>query len=184
MRPGRNIVSGTRRAASLVGMKNFRILALCAALLGLVAIPSAATAKTNPYTAAGVCGPGYKVIDRHPLYATNPYSGRPVRLASVVLTYNARVGKNCAVTLKRYRVGKRAPIFGDHLSVSLAARPLGPGTAAGNAGEFRYFAGPVYVPARHRCVQWAGSAVLLLPANFEPRGYYNSAYRSRWEHCG
>jgi hypothetical protein len=40
------------------------------------------------------------------------------------------------------------------------------------------------VPARNRCVQWAGDATRLLPANFVPRGYYTSAFKSRFEHCG
>jgi hypothetical protein len=165
-------------------MKLSRILPLGLGLLVAAALPSSANAAKNPHTATGVCGPGYGVIDRHPLYDTNPETGRRVLLASVVLTYNSATGKNCAVTLKRYRVGRRAPIFGDHLGVSLAARPLGPSTAAGDAGQFRWYAGPVYVPARKRCVQWGGDATLLLPANFEPRGYFTSAWRSRWSHCG
>ena len=165
-------------------MKNFRIPLLCAALVGLMAIPSTAFAKKNPYTAAGVCGPGYKAIDRHRLHDTNSETGRPILLATVVLTYNSATGKNCAVTMKRYRVGKAVRTFGDHLYVSLAARPLGPTTADGDSGEFKYYAGPVYVPARDRCVQWGGGAELLVPANWVPRGYFNSAYKSRWEHCG
>jgi hypothetical protein len=40
------------------------------------------------------------------------------------------------------------------------------------------------VPARNRCVQWAGDATLLLPADFVPRGYDDSAFKSRFEHCG
>jgi hypothetical protein len=60
---------------------------------------------------------------------------------------------------------------------------VGPATVAGQSGEFKFFAGPVYVPARSRCVQWGGEATLLVPANFHPRGYYNSAFRSGWEHC-
>jgi hypothetical protein len=163
-------------------MRPLRIL-LCAALLVALAIPSAASAARNPYTAAGVCGLGYRVIDRHRLYATDPSNGNRVLLATVVLTYNPAQGTNCAVTMKRYRVGQKAPVFGDHLSVSLAARPLGPSTVDGDSGEFKWFAGPAYVPARHRCVQWAGSAELLMPANFVPRGYYNSAFKSRFEHC-
>ena len=182
MRARPTTVSGVRSAAIYGRMRTLRIL-VCAALLALLAVPSAAGAKTNPYTAAGVCGPGYKVIDRHRMYATDPSNGNPVLLAAVVLTYNSARGTNCAVTMKRYRVGKKKRVFGDHLSVSLAARPLGPDTADGDAGEFKYFAGPVYVPARNRCVQWGGAATLLMPDNFVPRGYYNSAYQSRWEHC-
>jgi hypothetical protein len=29
-----------------------------------------------------------------------------------------------------------------------------------------------------------GDATLLLPANFVPRCYYDSAFKSRFEHCG
>ena len=119
-------VFGGRGEARYGGMRPLRIL-LCAALAVLLAIPAAASAAKNPYSAAGVCGLGYRVIDRHRLYATNPSNGNRVLLATVVLTYNSAQGTNCAVTMKRYRVGKAAPVFGDHLGVSLAARPLGPG---------------------------------------------------------
>ncbi len=167
-------------------MQQTRIALLLVTAAALLAAPPAAQAARNPYTAAGVCGPGYKVIDRHRLFATNPYSGAPIKLAAVVLTYNAAKGMNCAVTLKRYRVGKVSGPrqASENLSVSLAARPLGPSTVDGDSGDFRFYAGPAYVPARNRCVQWGGSAVLLLPPNFHPRGTLNSAYRSRWEHCG
>ena len=47
-----------------------------------------------------------------------------------------------------------------------------------------YLAGPIYVPARHHCVQWSGSAELLMQKNFSPRGYYNSAFKSKFGHCG
>ena len=130
-------------------MRTLRKLA-CAAVLVLLIVPSAASAAKNPYTAAGVCGPGYRVIDRHRLYHTNPATGAPVLLATVVLTYNPASGVNCAVTMKRYRVGQARPVYGDFLAVTLAARPLGPNTVAGNSGEFKFFAGPVYVPARGR----------------------------------
>jgi hypothetical protein len=156
---------------------------LGAVLLAALAVPSAASAAKNPYTAAGVCGAGYRVIDRHRMYAMNPSNGNAVLLATVVLTYNSATGKNCADTMKRYRVGQKRPVFGDLLGVSLAARPVGPATVAGQSGEFKFFAGPVHVPARSRCVQWGGEATLLVPANFHPRGYYNSAFRSGWEHC-
>ena len=158
------------------------ITLVVATLLSLLAA-QAATARKNPYTAKGVCGQGYNVIDRHRLYDTNPATGRRVRLAVVVLTYNSGNGYNCAVTLKRYRVGKKRRVFGDFLSVSLAARPLSDDTVDGDSGNFKYFAGPTYVPARRRCVQWAGGATLLMPPNFEPRGYYEAASKSRWEHC-
>src|SRR5262245_20235409 len=135
-------------------MKLTRSIIVSAVALALLAVPSIASAAKNPYTAAGVCGAGYHVIDRHRMFATDPSNGRQILLATVVLTYNPASGKNCAVTMKRYRVGLAAPTFGDFIDVTLAARPLGPETVDGNSGEFKYFAGPVYVPARHHCVQW------------------------------
>jgi hypothetical protein len=60
---------------------------------------------------------------------------------------------------------------------------LSDATVDGDAGNFKYFAGPSYVPARSRCVQWAGSATLLMPPNVTPRGYLSGASKSRWEHC-
>ena len=90
-------------------MRIFRTASLAAtvaAVAGLAVLPSAASAKKNPYTAPGVCGPGFKVIDSHRLYDDDSGTERPVHLATVVLTYNSRTGQNCAVTMKRYRVGK------------------------------------------------------------------------------
>ena len=181
--------SGDRNSSAPAGfgavMKRILILAACAATIAALGVPAAASAKKNPYTAAGVCGPGYRVIDRHRLWDYNSSNGNKVTLATVVLTYNSANGNNCAVTMKRYRVGKRRRGgIDDWLYVSLAARPLSDATVEGDSGNFKFFAGPVYVPARNRCVQWGGGASLLVPANHTPRGHYNSAYKSRWEHCG
>lgn len=156
-------------------------LALAAGSLVVPGATATAAAKKNPYTATEVCGAGYRVIDRHKLVDSN--WGR--HLADVVLTYNARTGKNCAVTLKRYRVGLNADRgVSDFLTVTLATRPLNDANVNGDGDNYKYFAGPVYVSARGKCVQWSGSASLLVPANWTPRGYFNSAYKSRWEHCG
>ena len=118
-------------------------------------------------------------------YACDLLSRAARRAVDGVLTYNKANGFNCAVTMKRYRVGKaRKGGIDDWLYVSLAARPLSDATVEGDSGNFKFFAGPVYVPARNRCVQWGGGAELLMPSNFTPRGRYNSSYKSRWEHCG
>lgn len=157
---------------------------LVPALAAALAVPSAAEAAKNPYTAKRVCGSGYKVIDRHKLTDTNPYNGNTVHLSTVVLMYNASTGKNCAVNLKRYRVGKEdKKTFGDFMSVSLATRPLNNANVDGDSDEFRFYAGPVYVRARGKCVQWSGSATMLMQKYFTPRGTYNDAFKSRWSHC-
>jgi serine/threonine-protein kinase len=161
-------------------MRLSRTVLLLVALAGLLVAPAAASARKNPYTAAGVCGPGYKVIDRHALTDGN----WGVKLADVVLTYNAATGRNCVVTLKRYRVGQAAK-YGDWLYAELYTRPLStPGNTTAQSGNFKFFAGPVYVTARSKCVQWGGGADLLVPKNWVPRGEFHSAFRSRWSHCG
>ena len=162
-------------------MRPLRIL-LCAALAVLLAIPAAASAARNPYSAAGVCGLGYRVIDRHRLYATNPSNGNRVLLATVVLTYNSAQGTNCAVTMKRYRVGKAAPVFGDHLSVSLAARPLGPGTVDGDSGEFK--SSQARSTCRRATAACSGRRRDAPARQLRAARVYDSAFKSRFEHCG
>ena len=172
--------SGARgKAAPMTVSRLVPSLALAAALL---VAPGAATAvaKKNPYTAAGVCGHGFTPIDRHQLIDSN--NGK--RLAEVVLSYDATTGRNCVVTLKRYRVGL-ATKYGDNLMAEVYTRPLrDPANVQANQGSFKYYAGPVYVTAPGKCVRWGGQADLLVPANWVPRGMFHSAFRSGWTHCG
>lgn len=152
---------------------------LALALAALVA-PGAASAKPNPYTAAGVCGGGFAPIDRHPLVDSN----NGILLAEVVLSYNGATGQNCVVTLKRHRVGLVSK-YHDNLMAEVYTRPLTvPSNLDHDQGNFKYFAGPVYVNARGKCVRWGGQADLWAPANWVPRGDLHSAFRSGWTHCG
>jgi hypothetical protein len=167
----------------VIHMRLSRLVLPLLILLGLAATavaPAPAGAKPNPYTAAGVCGPGFSPIDRHPLIDPN----NAKLLAEVVLTYNGATGQNCVVTLKRYRVGV-ARKYDDWLMAEVYTRPLTvPSNLSTDKGDFRFFAGPVYVTARSKCVQWGGQADLIFPANHSPRGTYHSAFRSGWTHCG
>jgi hypothetical protein len=161
-------------------MSLVRLLPLTVLVALLVLPGSAGAARNNPYTAAGVCGAGFKPIDRRQLVDSN----FGVRLATVVLTYNTATGRNCVVVLKRYRVGQTSR-YGDRLYAQLYTRPLrNPANLGHDQGNFRYYAGPVYVTAPGKCVQWGGGASLLVPANWTPRGQFHSAFRSRWSHCG
>ena len=49
--------------------------------------------------------------------------------------------------------------------------------------NFKFFAGPVYVTARDKCVMWGGQSDEWAPENY-PRGDLHSAFRSGWTHCG
>ena len=163
-------------------MRCSRTVLLSLALLVVVALagPAGASAKRNPYTGPGVCGPGYKAIDRHKLVDGN----NGILLAEVVLSYKASTGQNCVVTLKRYRIGLKTKYY-DNVYADLYTKPLStPGNTTSDQGSFAYFAGPVYVTARSKCVQWGGGADLWAPSNWHPRGVLHSAFRSGWTHCG
>ena len=138
----------------------------------LVAASSVSAAK-NPYTAAGLCGPGFRQIDHHALSDVGP-NGVRYRLADMVLMYNASTGYNCAVTLKRHRIGKP-----DYVWISLQTHRAGDGDGRTN---LKYFAGPAKVYARHRCIVWHGGASEKMVYHHATYTLYD-AWRSRWTHC-
>jgi hypothetical protein len=90
---------------------------------------------TNPYTAAGVCGSGYTVIDSHNLGS-----------ATISLLYSA--GHNCVVTMVHNGNGAVG------LNATLAVQG---GSSASNPGLFQWYAGPVRLSAASACVKWGGS---------------------------
>lgn len=151
-----------------------RTLISLAVLLAVAVAPAtAAAAKKNPYTAKGVCGAGYKEIDRHKLYDTGP-DGIRYRLADMVLFYNASNGYNCAVTMKKRRINKP-----DYLWISLETHGAGDGDGRTN---LKFFAGPAYVYARDKCIVWHGGAELKFRYHNVWWNLYD-AWRSRWSHC-
>ncbi|MGA4993232.1 protein kinase domain-containing protein [Nonomuraea bangladeshensis] len=101
--------------------------------------PTKLPAKRNPYTAAGVCGAGYKVINSHALGS----------YATVYLLWNASAGKNCVVTLSRY-------VYPNKVEMNAILQVKG-GSSASNPGSFSTYAGPVRLPASKKCVIWGGS---------------------------
>lgn len=115
---------------------------LAATAAATVLAPSAAQAA-NPYTAAGVCGPGYGVIQRHSILG--PKGGV---LGTAVLTWNGATQKNCAVTLKRRAVGTAT-----WTETSIAKKN---GRYKAQDGFFSYYAGPLYVKAPGTCVIFGG----------------------------
>lgn len=95
--------------------------------------------RPNPYTATGVCGAGYKVINSRPLGDG----------ATIYLLYNAGAGKNCVVTMSRLvHPGKV------QMNALLQVKD-GPG--ASNPGRFTAYAGPVRLAAKNKCVIWGGT---------------------------
>jgi hypothetical protein len=108
-------------------------------------------ARANPYTPQRLCGGGYRVIGMHGLGGAKAY-----------LLYNGHAGVNCVVTMVARSTGKTS------LSASLVVKG---GGRESRTGAFPYFAGPVRLPAKGKCVMWGGASK-------------TARWTSGWSHCG
>lgn len=107
--------------------------------------------RADPYTPQRLCGAGYRVIGVHGLGAARTY-----------LLYNPHTGTNCVVTMVPRSSGK---VF---LSASLAVQG---GRRVNRTGAFPFYAGPIRLPARGKCVMWGGASS-------------TAKWMSGWGHCG
>lgn len=139
--------------------RSVKALAAAGALAGglMLVQPTSATAAVDP---AGVCGSGYRVIDSQALKSGS------LTLATVYLTYNSGNGYNCVVTTLAHPNGARY-----YLKATLQASG---GSQKVDSGEFKSYAGPVYVSATDKCVKWGGQF------DTDPGFKYTSPF----EHCG
>jgi hypothetical protein len=140
-------------------------LIVCALAVIAIAIPAAASAKRNPYTAEQVCGAGFYKIDKHRLYSGSRHT---TLLAATFLLYNGSTGQNCAVTMKRRFIGKPTTT-GVSLKVKGKRRPW-----VVDQDAYKYYAGPVYRTAPGRCVRWG--ATVSTP-------FGDDTYISPFGHC-
>jgi hypothetical protein len=114
--------------------------------------PAAAkSVQVNPHKPQKLCGNGYRVIDSH-----------PVGGARIYLLYNGHAGANCVVTMVARSSGKV------YLDASLVVRG---GGHQNRSGAFMFYAGPVRLPAKGKCVQWGGAT-------------RTAKWASGWTHCG
>lgn len=91
----------------------------------------------NPYSASGVCGSGYGVVDSHHITG-----------ATIYLAYNDSSGNNCVVTLADDDTG--AVTMNATLTVQGAS-------SASDPGSYHWYAGPVTEYAPNSCVKWGGT---------------------------
>ena len=92
--------------------------------------------------------------------------------------YSRETGENCAVHLKRRRIDKP-----DNLNITLITRPPSEENSDGDGGlDLKFYAGPVKVPARGKCIQWWGSTTQK-HHKFNTTVDLYSGFRSRWVHC-
>ncbi|GAA0369176.1 hypothetical protein GCM10009530_19020 [Microbispora corallina] len=94
--------------------------------------------KPNPYTAKGVCGTGYAVVDSH------SYGGQ----ATTYLLYSSSTGRNCVVTLSRY-------VMPGKVRMGAVLKVQG-GASAADSGSYTAYAGPLRLAAAGKCVIWGG----------------------------
>ncbi|MFI7628634.1 serine/threonine-protein kinase [Microbispora rosea] len=96
-----------------------------------------AAPKPNPYTAAGVCGGGYAVVDSHSYGQATTY-----------LLYNASNGYNCVITMSKYVVPGK-------IKMSAVLKVQG-GSSKTDSGSYTTYAGPIRLAAKSKCVIWGG----------------------------
>ncbi len=113
------------------------------ASLGVVATGGVAAAASGPGEAAynGVCGKGYAVVNSAPVGDKG----------KVFLTYSSATGKNCVVTVRAaagaaVRMSAWVQVVEEHESTPVV-----------DAGNYGTYAGPVYLAAKGRCVNWGGA---------------------------
>ncbi|MFD8545859.1 spore-associated protein A [Streptomyces sp. NPDC059649] len=126
-------------------MKRSRAIAGSAvlAVAGLATMATATTATAAPTVTAaynGACGSGYRVVN------SVPVTGK----GTVYLTYSAKTGKNCVVTV-RNKPGKPVYVY------TYITATDGSSDWVYDSGQYTTYAGPVYLPAKGRCVDWGGA---------------------------
>ncbi|WP_328405786.1 hypothetical protein [Nocardia sp. NBC_00403] len=121
-------------------MINVRALVgACAASAGIV-VGTAVFVPANASAASygGQCGGGYAVIEQANLIGGTAF-----------LTYSNATGKNCVVTVRDEP--------GDELfMVARVGRSGDLQSTDVDQGNYTTYAGPVYVSAAHRCIDWYG----------------------------
>ncbi|MEV0155407.1 hypothetical protein AB0H57_16925 [Micromonospora sp. NPDC050686] len=110
--------------------------------LTATAMAGALAAATPAYAATygGECGSGYSVVNSAPIGTKG----------TVFLTYSSSTGKNCAIA-KRNTAGSAVLI-----EVGLGINPVGSHWPAYEGNYFTSYAGPIYLSAANKCVDWMG----------------------------
>ncbi|MGN9783524.1 protein kinase domain-containing protein [Nonomuraea sp. ZG12] len=96
------------------------------------------TQMKNPYKPVQVCGSGFRIQRAQPFVGGVTYQ-----------LWNDRAGQNCVVTMKNTHVGERTPV-----SATLEVQG---GSSKTDRGSYEFYAGPVKLPARGKCVRFSGS---------------------------
>lgn len=122
-------------------MKLVRRSAAAAAVTAtMMAGTLAAASPAYAATYGGECGSGYGVVNSAAIGSKG----------TVFLTYNSSTGKNCVVA-KRNTAGAAVLV-----EAGLAVHPVGTHWTAFDGGYYTSYAGPIYLSAAGKCVDWMG----------------------------
>ncbi|MFF5213623.1 serine/threonine protein kinase, partial [Streptosporangium sp. NPDC000396] len=102
--------------------------------------PSSSTpppSRPNPYNPQQVCGSGYY------LQRSGSFSG-----GTTHQLYNTSTGTTCVVTMKSTDVGTATSVW--------ATLEVQNGGSKTDRGNYEYYAGPVYLPSKGKCVRYTG----------------------------
>ncbi|MFE7779333.1 hypothetical protein ACFU5O_36835 [Streptomyces sp. NPDC057445] len=109
---------------------------------GMLAVPSAASAATS-----GSCGSGYTKVGSYPV--TRSWEGTA---GYIDVYYSRATGKNCAITRRISSLaGKAGGIW-----VCIDQSEGNARDCDGGNRNYRYYAGPVFVPGRGQCIDVHG----------------------------
>jgi hypothetical protein len=103
---------------------------------------------------ASVCGSGYKLVGVIPMVAE--YPRYPAKGGEIEVFYNASAGKNCLITQSLgawYGVSKHMAVQGCVIS---SDRRRCVSKVPVDQGNFKYYAGPIYLYAPHQCIEVEG----------------------------
>ncbi|GAA3664065.1 spore-associated protein A [Nonomuraea antimicrobica] len=108
-----------------------------AALASMVMVASWLIVSATPASAAGECGAGYRKVGNYKIGS----------VGALEVYYNSSNGKNCAIT----RASRPSSGY-KQAAISVENQPW----ADYDEGNFKYYAGPVYVDARGKCIDVQG----------------------------
>lgn len=114
--------------------------AVTAISAGLLAMPSTASAAP-----LGSCGSGYSKVGSYPV--TRSWEGTA---GHIDVYYSGASGKNCAITRPVSSLAGKAGNIWVCLDTNTAR------DCDGTTANYHYYAGPVYVPARGKCIDVRG----------------------------
>ncbi|MBB5135162.1 hypothetical protein HNP84_004898 [Thermocatellispora tengchongensis] len=112
---------------------------------GLALTPAGAVSAAVGYTPEGICGAGFSRVSDG---SRAVKAGRDV-YGRIYLLYNRRTGYNCVTLIKS--------AFTRTKTWTSATLSVQGGRTETDEGQFKYYAGPVRLPARDACVKYWGA---------------------------